>query len=691
MAPLSNTALRVTELDFDGIKNNLKNFLRNQSEFQDFDFDGSGMSILLDVLAYNTHYMSYYMNMIGNEMFLDTAQLRSSVLSHAKLTNYIPESRKGAQAILDIKITPSATEDQDKNIITLNKYTRLLGRDIDGTNYPFVTIYSNTSAKSSGYFSFNNVHIRQGDVVTRQFLMESGNNKRRFAIPSANVDTDTIVVTVQQSASNATSIVYNPADDITEIKNTSPVYFLEEEGESYVLTFGDNVLGRKPDNGNIITVTYLESEGAHANKISKFDFSQAVDGYRSNIQIVAANSSFGGSARETIEQIRFRAPYHYTTQNRAVTKKDYESLIMKDYQNIDSVSVWGGEENDPVQYGKIFISIKTKNNYSLSEIEKETIKDTLISNRNVLTVTPEIVDPEYVYVKIKGKVTYNPTITDLKSNQIKSLVLAAIDDYVQDDLNNFGSIFRKSKLQFYIDNADPSITASDLEVYVQKRQLIETGITKNYVMRYGLPIKKGDFVNKLISFPRIVMTDASDTNRNVFIEEVPQSFTGIDSIVVKNPGENYTSIPNVKITGDGTGAKATAEIVNGKIKKITVTDRGANYTSASVTISGGGGSSGTAQALTQSRFGTLRTYYNKTNGEKVIVNSNVGTIDYVSGIVRLTNMFIISVFENDLYELDTLTIDVPAEDEIIYPSRNKILTIDTNDSSAILIDVIAES
>lgn len=691
MAPLANTALRVTELDFDGIKNNLKNFLRSQTEFQDFDFNGSGMSILLDILAYNTHYMSYYMNMIGNEMFLDTAQLRSSILSHAKLTNYVPESRKGSQAILDIKVTPGGTEDQNKNIITLNKYTRLLGKDIDGINYPFVTLYSNSSAKSDGYFFFNNVHIRQGDVVTRQYTMQSNNTKRRFVIPSANVDTDTISVLVQQSVSNATSIVYNPADDITEITNNSPVYFLEEEGNQYVLTFGDNVLGRKPDNGNIITVTYLESQGDNANKISEFAFAQSVDGYRSNIKIVSANSSFGGSNKESIEQIRFRAPYHYTTQNRAVTKKDYESLIMKDYQNIDSVSVWGGEDNDPVQYGKIFISIKTKENYSLSEIEKENIKETLIKNRNVLTVTPEIVDPEYVYVKIKGKVTYNPTLTNLKANQIRNLVLAAIDDYVQDDLDNFGSVFRKSKLQYYIDNCDPSITASDMDIYVQKRQLIETGITKNYTLRYGFPLKKGDFVNKLTSFPRIVMTDIAGINRNVVMEEVPESFTGIDSIVVKNPGENYTSIPNVKVIGDGTGATAVAEIVNGRIKKITVTNRGSGYTSASVVISGGGGNSGTAVAYTQSRFGTIRTYYNKSNGEKVVVNNNVGTIDYTSGIVKLNNVFIISVFENDLYELDTLTIDVPAENEIIYPSRNKILTIDTNDASAITIDIVAET
>jgi hypothetical protein len=238
------SALRITELDFDSIKNNLKTYLRSQSEFTDYDFEGSGMSVLLDVLAYNTHYMGYYVNMVGNEMFLDTAQIRSSVLSHAKLMNYVPGSTKGAESHIDVLVTPSGTEDQVSTTITLEKYTRLLGTDKDGVNYPFVTTYSNTATKSSGSFRFSNVNIKQGEVITQQYLMDSSSNpKRRFQIPSANVDMESIIINVQESSSNTDTKTYTLAQDITEITANSTIYFVEEdENLNYTFYFGDNVL-----------------------------------------------------------------------------------------------------------------------------------------------------------------------------------------------------------------------------------------------------------------------------------------------------------------------------------------------------------------------------------------------------------------------------------------------------------------
>ena len=220
------SALRVTELDFLSIRENLKTYLRSQNEFQDFDFDGSGMSVLLDLLAYNTHMMAYYLNMTGNEMFLDTAQIRSSVLSHAKNINYVPGSKQGALSKVNINITPSVTEDQIVSSVVLDKYTRLLGRNKDGINYPFVTLYSNTSSKSGGSFAFSNVFIKQGEVVTLQYPMTSENESRRFEIPSANVDLGTVVITVQESSSNTDTFVYTQAEDITELTANSKVYFI---------------------------------------------------------------------------------------------------------------------------------------------------------------------------------------------------------------------------------------------------------------------------------------------------------------------------------------------------------------------------------------------------------------------------------------------------------------------------------
>lgn len=688
----ANTTLRVTELDFNGIKNNLKTFLRAQSEFQDYDFEGSGMSVLLDILAYNTHYMGYYLNVTANEMFLDTAQLRQSVLSHAKLIGYVPNSVRSSRANVTITVTPSSVEDQESNVLTLDKYTKFAADPLDGASYNFLTLYSNTAYKSNGTFVFNNVNLIQGEPITIQYLVNDASNpKRRYTIPTANVDTTTIAVSVQESSSNTYTTQYKLATDITELTGNSNVFFVEENEElSYTFYFGDGIIGKKPVNGNIVVCTYLDSVGEDADNINIFTLVGNINGYQDNVRIASANSSYAGGFKETIEQTRFRAPYHYTTQNRAVTVLDYETLITKDYPNVDSVSVWGGEDNDPIVYGKIYISLKTKGDYALSNIEKDNIKNELIRNRNVLTVIPEIVDPDYAYLTIRGSVNYNPGLTSLTSNQISERVRAAIQDYTNIELNKFNSTFRKSKFQYYIETADNSITGSDITVYVQKRLNLVTNETKNYALKYNMPLKKGDYNTKLESFPQITVSDLEGVSRNVFIEEVPESFTGIDSISIINPGKNYVDTPTVTITGDGVGATAQANIINGKIDRITVTSRGSNYSRATVSITGGGGSEASASPKLEAKFGNLRTYYYKTNGEKIVVNGAAGKIDYDAGLVNLNSLTPTDVLANSLYEQDVLSILVPAENEIIRPLRNRILSLDFNDPSAIQIDIVAE-
>lgn len=686
----ANTSLRISELDFNEIRNNLKTFLRSQSEFQDFDFEGSGMSVLLDILAYNTHYMGYYLNMVGNEMFMDTAQLRNSVLSHAKLTNYVPESRHGAQTLVNVVVNP--IEDPTANTATLGRYFKMLGSDIAGKNYQFVTLYSNTAVKSGNTFTFANVSIKQGEIVTLQYLMSPSNEKRRFKIPSANVDMDTVTVTVQESSTNTDIIVYNPATDITLVKGNTNVYFIEEDvDQKYTVYFGDNVVGKRPKDGNIIIITYLDSAGSVANNISTFRRVDAVDGkYTNNVVITATQATYGGAEKETIEQIRFRAPYNYVTQNRAVTKLDYETLITKDYVNIDAVSVWGGDEIDPPIYGKVFISLKTKANYELTTLEKENIKQTLIKSRNILTVIPEIVDPDYEYILIRGKVTYNPTLTSRTNNELLQLVKAAISDYSLKELNTFTSTFRKSKLQQYIENCEKSITGSDISIFLQKRKLLTPNTIANYVIQFNTPLKKGDYITKLYSYPETLVLDSDGTAQRVYFEEVTNSFTGVDGITIVDPGQAYTAPPTVTITGDGIGATATANIVNGRVESIQVTNKGSTYTRALVSITGGGGSQAVATAVLESRLGTLRTYYFKSNGERVIVNENAGTINYQTGEVVLTQLTPIDVIQNTNYARNVLTINAPAEDEIIPPLRNRILSIDESNALSIDIDMVAE-
>jgi hypothetical protein len=687
----ANNSLRVTELDFMSIRSNLKEFLRSQTEFQDFDFEGSGMGILLDVLAYNTHYMGYYLNMVGNETFLDTAQLRQSVLSHAKLMNYVPESSRAAETKINILANPSVNE-EEPGFITLEKYTRMIGRDIDGVNYPFVTLYSNSAPVSNGTYQWSNVVIKQGEVITRQFLVTPDNTKRRFTVPSMNVDTTTVTVQVQASQANTQLTAYTLSEDITEVTNQSTVYFMEEDTNQYTtIYFGDNVIGKKPDDGSIVIIQYLDTVGELANKLDRFAFVDKVGGLLSdNVRVTSLSASYGGAERETIENIRFRAPIFYTAQNRAVTELDYETLITKDYGNIDSVAVWGGEDNDPPIYGKVFMSLRPKENFFLSNLEKERIKESLIRNRNVVTVIPEIVDPDYNYILVRGKVYYNPSLTALAASELESYVRAAIEDYEALELNKFSSSFRKSKLQQYIEQSDKSITGSDLKVLVQKRFLVDTSQTKNYELNYNMPIKKGDFSASLSTYPSVTVKDPNNLDRKVFFEEVPSIASGIDRIEVSNPGINYTSAPTVTIIGDGTGATAVASIAGGRIEKITLSNKGTNYTRATVTLSGGGGSEAFVSPKIESRFGTLRTYYFKTNGEKVFVNNNAGTVDYQLGKVILTSLRAFSVETNRFYDSEILAVNVPIDNEIIPPLRNRIIDIDMDDPLSIQVQVIAE-
>lgn len=685
-------ALRVTELDFDSIKENLKTYLRSQSEFEDFDFEGSGMSVLLDILAYNTHYMAYYLNMVGNEMFLDSAQLRSSILSHAKLINYIPASSEGSLSKVNIKVTPSINEDNEAGVLVLGKYTRLIGYDKDGINFPFVTLYSNTATKVDGSFNFSNVFIKQGEVISRQYIMDENNIYRRFAIPSSNVDITTIQISTRDNIYDTNTTIYQVVDDITSVTKGTPAVFLEEnENSQYTFYFGDDIIGRRPKNGSVIICTYLDNVGSVSNNITGFTFTESIAGeFRDNVIINSVVSSYGGSDKETVEQVRFRAPFFYTTQNRAVSKTDYETLLVKDYNYIESVSVWGGEENDPIVYGKVFVAIKTKGNYELTDFEKEYITGNLIKNRNVVTVTPEIVNPDYVYVGLKGTVTYNPTLTDKTAGELLQFVKAAVQDYVADELNGFKSYFRKSRLQRYIENSEPSITGSDIDIFVQKRFKADTTNNKNYEISFNMPLQQQAHYDRLFTFPDFQVFDTNAIERNVFIEEVPEAETGISSIQITNGGRNYTVPPTVEIIGDGTGATATAEVLSGRVNSVRIVNKGVDYSIANIRLVGGDGTGATAIANLEAKVGTLRLVYYKDNGQKVTIRDNLGSINYETGKISLNNLRINSVTENDYYDDNYITINIINASDIISPLRNRILTIDENDPKSIRLEMVAE-
>lgn len=685
----ANTTLRVAELDFNTIRNNLKTYLNSQSEFSDYNFEGSGLSVLLDILAYNTYYNGFYLNMVANEAFLDTAQLRQSILSQAKLINYFPSSSHGSEAMVNIRVTPTSSENQTIDYVVLDKYTQLLGADVEGQSYPFVTINSNTAYKSNGSFYFPNVWIKQGEVITQQFSMTANNKTARFEIPSANVDIETLTVTVQESSANTYTEEYLHSADITEITANSRIYFVEEnENLNYTLQFGDGILGYRPKVGNIIITTYIDTQGSQTNDVSKFNVIDPIGTYRGNVRVTTVSSSRSGSDKEPIDTIRLRAPQYYTAQNRCVTTRDYEAILMKDYPNIDAVSIWGGEDNDPPVYGKVYISIKTKGFYTLTNLEKENIKTNLIKDKNVVTVTPVIVDPDYIFVTVRGKIYYNPSLTTKTANEIMDLVKQAAYEYADVELNTYRSTFKKSRLQSYIEKADPSITGADIDIFLQSRKLIDRTQSRKYTFDFKTPIERGTFTNKLYSFPQITVTDSSLINRNVFYEEVPNSFTGVDEIEITNPGRDY-SYANVAITGDGTGATADVTVVNGRIISARMTNKGINYSRAIATIYGDGVDA-LATVTLQARVGTLRTYYYDNLGNKIIVDEEAGTIDYNTGEIVLDSIKPSAVVANDYYDTDILTINVVAGEEVIPPLRNRILTMDDNNIQTVQLEMVAE-
>jgi hypothetical protein len=339
---MANARLNISDLDFDQIKQNLKTYLKQQNTFQDYDFEGSGLSVLLDILAYNTHYNSYYLNMVANESFLDTAILRDSVVSHAKTLGYTPYSTTASMSTINVTVESGNTT---PDIITLPRGFSFSSDLLDQASYNFTLLEDAVATKSGTAFYFDNLQIYEGTLNTYQFTHNQASNpKSTFILPNNNIDTSTIKVSVTPNSGNTFVEVYNLATDILDVTVTSSVFFLQEDKNgNYKIYFSDGTVGKALEDGAVITVSYLVTNGATANKTSAFVPNTAINGL-TNITVTVTNAAAGGSAREGIDEIKFSAASQFSSQNRLVTFKDYESYIKKNYPNIDSLSVWGGED-----------------------------------------------------------------------------------------------------------------------------------------------------------------------------------------------------------------------------------------------------------------------------------------------------------------------------------------------------------
>ena len=395
------TKLNITELDFDAIKGNLKDYFASQSEFSDHDFEGSAISVMLDVLSYNTYYNGYYINMLASEAFLDSAQLRDSVVAKASMLGYTPRSSRGAKANVAITVTPG----DSPATITIDKNTQFTST-VNGTSYIFCTSNSHTITPANGVYTASGVELTQGVPVTFRYTANTANTEQKFLLPNENTDTDSLTVTIQESATDTNTAVYTLATDITTVNSTSNVYFLSEDTSGqFEVEFGDGVLGRKPITGNIVLLAGLVTEGADVNGANTFSASGTVGGY-STVSVATSNAAVGGLNRETVESIKFNAPKTFETQNRAVTTDDYKSIVEREVSGLDSVSVWGGQDNETPAFGKVYISAKPAGATSLSTSQIALIKSA-VSSYNIMSITPEVVDPDIIDLIMSVTVKYD--------------------------------------------------------------------------------------------------------------------------------------------------------------------------------------------------------------------------------------------------------------------------------------------
>jgi len=675
--------INISELDFDTIKTNLKRFLKDQSEFSDYNFEGSGLSVLLDVLAYNTHYMGYYLNMVANEMFIDTAQLRESVVSHAKLLGYTPMSRIASQATINVSF--QEVSGGSNSAITMPRFTQFGSASKDGITYTFVNVEQKTATKNNqGFFNFTNVKIKEGNPASFTFVYDSQTNpKQLFVLPDAGIDTTTLLVQVQKSSRNANLETFVLAQDATEVDSTAPVYYLEQNREGkYQIYFGDDVIGKKLSEGNIIIVSYITTSGDAANGIKKF---KMIGTLLNTVipTITLVNESSDGKLEESIEKIRFTAPKSFIAQNRAVTKNDYISLINKNYPYFDAVTVWGGEEAVPPVYGKIFFSIKPRGNYEITETEIDYIKKEIIQPVSVLTVTPEYVAPDYNYLNLVVDVVYDPRKTTKSIGEIRTAVKTAIENFSDEYLNSFNNTLKLSRMIRAIDDSDPSIENNSVKLLLEKRFRPTLGQSKGYKLDFNVEIKRGTVNDRVYSEPSFEHLDEFGVLRTCFIEEVPLSFSGIDEVEIVSAGDGYTEIPSIVIEGDGEGAIAEAVIVNGKLKSVIVTRSGSNYSAAVARVVGGGGSGAEIKPVLQGKKGNLRLYYFDTNNVKRVINPNVGTVFYLDGVIELNNFMPETIAD----AFGTLVFKASPSTTTFSSDRNSIITLDKTDPAAIQINI----
>lgn len=549
--------LNVSELDFDQIKQSLKTFMQAQDEFRDYDFEGSALSVLLDTLAYNTHYNAVLAHMLANESFLDSAIKRNSVVSIAKSLGYTPRSTRAATAFVDFSVVPSSSH--DKTTLTLSRNT-IFSSQSGGTSFEFYPESDVTATIQTidgvDKFVFNNLAIKEGTRVSNRFFIDSNTVSGPLIIPNDGVDTSTLRVRVQASNSDLTLETYQLSTGVLDLKTTTSAYFLEEGHDGkYIIRFGDGVFGKKLETGNIVIIDYLVTSGAEANGARGFQVGATLTNGTDEVKSFdTANTvkASGGAARESIDSIRKTAPIYNQVRERAVSASDYRSLILADNPSVQSCSVWGGENNDPPIYGKVFISLDPVEGQIITDEVKDRIINNLISPRAPVAVLPEFVDPEYTYIGLRVGIVYDSSRTSLTSGQISQAASTAITNYFSTDLNQLNKNFYYSSVHNAVKSVSNSIVSVNITPTLQKRITALTGLNSNYNFTFNSRIQPRELHSNWANISVTGTTYKVKFQDTPNIGVVPPAYngTGIVSIV----DTSGTKIANVGTIDYSTGA-----------------------------------------------------------------------------------------------------------------------------------------
>jgi len=480
---INSSSLNVTETDFENISDNLKEFLKGQSTLKDYDFEGSTLSILIDLLAYNSHISAFNTNLAASELFLETAQLRKNVISRAKELGYVPTSYSGASSQFEMQLLN--VRSADGSYPSLSEMTLVRGSRFstvfDSSTYNFVVTSSVTPTQNGSTYTYSSIPLKQGTYVTDTYVYDSQLSNPKFKLSNERVDAGSISLSVN---SDSVTTGWSKAGDLSSITTTSKVFFTQENDEGFTeIYFGDNTIGLSPKDGDVITATYIVVDTVHANGAKVFSLIDAINGF-SNAIVTNVTTAYGGAENESIESIKFKASKFYSSQNRLVTLNDYKAKVTEFYPNADAIAIWGGEDNDPPEYGKIFLTIKPINSDYLSENEKDVIKSRL-RDLNMLTVRPVIVDAEVIDILINSTFKYNPRTATVSKGELESLVTSTITTFDTNNLNGFDAVFRSSNLSKDIDATDPSILSNVTTVKLRKTLKPTLNTSLGYTLNFG--------------------------------------------------------------------------------------------------------------------------------------------------------------------------------------------------------------